>query len=86
VALAAGYSDADRARLEGYRRSAFIGTGPQVAERIRDLATRTGANEVAIVTWAYDETARIRSYQLIAEALGVAADNPNDRGPNQELS
>jgi luciferase family oxidoreductase group 1 len=71
AATAHAYSDGDRARLDGYRRAAFIGTGAVVAERIRDLATRTGAAEIAIVTWAYDEAARVKSYRLIADALGV---------------
>jgi luciferase family oxidoreductase group 1 len=65
------YSAADQARLDGYRRGAFIGTGPQVAAPIRQLAADVGAAEMAIVTWAYDEAARVKSYKLIADALGV---------------
>jgi luciferase family oxidoreductase group 1 len=71
AAMAHEYSGADKARIAEYRRSAFVGTGAQVAERIRDLAGQVGAAEIAIVTWAYDEAARVKSYRLIAEALGV---------------
>ena len=71
AAMAHDYSGADKARLADYRRSAFAGTGAEVAERIRDLAEQAGATEVAIVTWAYDEAARVKSYRLIAAALGV---------------
>lgn len=71
VALAHEYGEAERARLEGYRRAAFIGAGDTVAERILDLVRRTQVDEVAIVTWAYDEAARVESYRLIAEALGL---------------
>ncbi len=59
--------------MDGYRRNAFIGTGPAVAQRIRDLAAQTGAVEMAIVTWAYDEAVRVHSYQLIADAFGMGA-------------
>ena len=71
AAAAHDYCEADRARMDGYRRNAFIGTGPAVAQRIRDLAAQTGAVEMAIVTWAYDEEARVKSYQLIANEFGL---------------
>ncbi len=71
AAAAHDYCEADRARMDGYRRNAFIGTGSAVAQRIRDLAVQTGAVEMAIVTWAYDETVRVHSYQLIADAFGM---------------
>ena len=73
AAAAHDYCEADRARMDGYRRNAFIGTGPAVAQRIRDLAAQTGAVEMAVVTWAYDEAVRVRSYQLIADAFGMGA-------------
>ena len=68
AALAYDYTDAERARMDGYRRAAFIGTGAEVYARIADLAQRTGASEMAIVSWTYDEAARVRSYQMIADA------------------
>ena len=71
VAAAYDYSDADKARMAEFRRAALVGTGPVVAERIRDLADRTRATEMAIVTWTYDEAVRVKSYRLIAEALGI---------------
>jgi luciferase family oxidoreductase group 1 len=69
VAAAYDYSNAERERLAAFRRSAFIGTGPVVAARIAELAERVGVNEIAVVTWAYDEDARIKSYDLIAKAM-----------------
>jgi luciferase family oxidoreductase group 1 len=71
VAAAYPYTEAEAARLTEYRRTAFVGTGAQVAERIADLARRTGVQEIAAVTWAYDEAARRRSYALLAEAAGL---------------
>ncbi len=71
VALAHDYTDAERARMEAWRRAAFVGTGADVAARIRDLADRTGAREMAVVTWATDEAVRQTSYRLIADAAGL---------------
>jgi luciferase family oxidoreductase group 1 len=58
----------DPARVEKLRKDAFAGTGPEVAERIRELQTRVGVDEMAIVTWTHDEEARRTSYTLLAEA------------------
>ena len=72
TALAHPYTEAEAARMAEYRNAAFIGTGVQVAERIDELAQRVNVQEMAVVTWATDEAARQRSYQLLAEAMGFA--------------
>ncbi len=69
MALSAEYSELDRSRMDRFREAAFIGTGRDVAARIRDLAQRSRVQEIAIVTWATDEAARVTSYRLIAEAM-----------------
>ena len=71
VAAAYPYTEAEIARLAEYRSAAFIGTGTRVAERIADLAQRLNVQEIAVVTWAYDEAARRRSYALLADAMGM---------------
>ncbi|WP_374441284.1 LLM class flavin-dependent oxidoreductase [Stella sp.] len=68
-AAAHAYTDMERERIEEMRRNAFVGTGPEVGERIRDLARRLALDEIAIVTWAHDEGARHRSYELLAREL-----------------
>ena len=40
-------------------------------ERLTALAATYGANELVIVTIAHDFKARLRSYQLLAEAFGL---------------
>ncbi len=70
AAAAYDYTADERARMAEFRRTAFVGTGAAVAERIRDLAQRMQVDEIAIVTWAWDEAARVKSYRLIAEAMG----------------
>jgi luciferase family oxidoreductase group 1 len=66
----------ERAKLERMRERAFIGTGDEVAERLRSLAAELAADELVVVTWAHDAEARRRSYALIAEAFGLAGKAP----------
>ena len=72
VAAAHPYTEAEAARITEMRKATFVGTGTQVAERIADLAKRLDVQEMAVVTWAYDEAARRASYRLLAEAMGLA--------------
>lgn len=71
AANAHNYTEAEKARLAEYRRIAFVGTGAKVAQQIRDLAARFELPEMVVVTWAYDEAVRLKSYRLIAEAMGL---------------
>jgi luciferase family oxidoreductase group 1 len=72
VAAARPYTDAERARIDRLCAESFVGTGPQVAQRIEELAARLDVQEMAVVTWAYDEAVRHKSYRLLAEAIGLA--------------
>jgi luciferase family oxidoreductase group 1 len=71
------YSPQDRQKLDGYKHAAMIGTGVEVAAKIVALAEQLNVAEIAIVTWAFDEHVRHKSYRLIADALGLA--NPPRR-------
>jgi luciferase family oxidoreductase group 1 len=71
VAAAHPYTDAERARIERMCAESFVGTGPQVADGITELATRLNMQEMVVVTWAYDEAVRHNSYRLLAEAMGL---------------
>src|SRR5262249_54302713 len=71
VAASHPSTDAERTRIEQLRAGSFVGTGTQVAQRIGELAARLDVQEMAVVTWAYDETVRHRSYRLLAEAMGL---------------
>jgi luciferase family oxidoreductase group 1 len=62
---------ADEARIEQMRHHELVGTADDVAARIKALAEDLGVQEVAIVTWSHDEVARRRSYELLAQALGL---------------
>jgi luciferase family oxidoreductase group 1 len=74
-AAAHEYTDKDARIIEELRRDSFVGTGADVAARIRATAEEEGANEVAVVTWAHDEAVRRRSYALLAEAFDLSPDS-----------
>lgn len=67
----ASLSTEEAGRLAALRRRAFVGTGDQVAAKVLALAEELAVEEVAIVTWAHDETARRRSYEILAKSFGL---------------
>ena len=69
-ALAAPTSEREAARIAELRRTAMVGTGPEVVERITALAAELEVAEVAVVTWTHDPAARVESYREIANAMG----------------
>jgi luciferase family oxidoreductase group 1 len=57
-------------------RRAVLGTPEQVRTGLEEVASAYGAEEVIVVTITYDHAARVRSYELIAEAFGLSAAQP----------
>jgi alkanesulfonate monooxygenase SsuD/methylene tetrahydromethanopterin reductase-like flavin-dependent oxidoreductase (luciferase family) len=54
----------------------MVGTSRQVKTRLEELAERLELDELVIVTWTYDPAPRQRSYELLAEALGLGKAKP----------
>ena len=73
VAMSHVFSPDERAIVDFYKDLQIVGTPDQVCARIEDAAARTEADEIMIVTHAFDPAARLRSYELVAEAFGLAA-------------
>jgi len=71
VAAAEPLTVHEQARMEQFRKDSFVGTGPEVAARIRDLATEVGVQEMAVVTWTHDEDVRRESYTQLAKAFDL---------------
>ena len=57
----------DQERIAKFRRNTFAGTGPEVMARIVELKERVGVDEMAVVTWTYDEEVRRQSYAELAK-------------------
>lgn len=62
----------EQAKFDQFRKDSFVGTGPEVAQRITELKERVGVDEMAVVTWTHDEEVRRESYTLLAKAYGFA--------------
>jgi luciferase family oxidoreductase group 1 len=52
--------------------NAAIGTPEQVHERLEDLRSRSGADELMLLTMLHSQEARLHSYELIAQQYGLA--------------
>jgi luciferase family oxidoreductase group 1 len=69
------FLESEREPVAGARRIT-AGTPEQVRAGLEELAQRYGADEVIVVTITFDHAARRRSYELLAEAFGLAAELP----------
>jgi luciferase family oxidoreductase group 1 len=67
------YSPVDRERLKARRARLLVGPPERMRERLLALAEATKADELMITTMIYDHAARRHSYELLADAFGLAA-------------
>lgn len=65
------YSEAEEAYRRRLRAQAMVGTGEQVAQRLRALADELQVEELVVITWTWDPLAQRRSYELLAQACGL---------------
>jgi len=65
------YGEAEEAYRQQLRRKAMVGTGEQVAGKLRALAEELQVDEMVVITWTWDPLAQLRSYELLAQAFGL---------------
>ena len=53
------------------RRRTIAGAPEQVRERLSAIASEYGVDELVVVTITHDLKARLRSYELLAQAFGL---------------
>ncbi len=68
-ALAYPYTDAERQLLEPYRALNVVGSPATVRQRLEAMAADCGASEIMAVSNIHDPDARLRSYELLAQAM-----------------
>lgn len=80
TAAAHEWTDAESDQLRRYLRAHVLGSADEVAQQLRDIATETGADEIMVMTSVFDHEVRMRSYDLLADAMGLGApsDPPGD--------
>jgi luciferase family oxidoreductase group 1 len=75
-AEAYAYSDHERAIVRGARRRSIVGTPEQVRDHLQGLGREAGADELIVLTITHDFAARVRSYELLAEAFRLTPRTP----------
>lgn len=68
-ALAYDYSPAEREAVRRYRALLFVGSPETVRDRLLDAVAATQADEVMVTSMIHSHEARLRSYELLAEAF-----------------
>jgi luciferase family oxidoreductase group 1 len=65
------YTSGDQAMIQHNRQRTIAGAPDHVAERLHAFAREHQVDELVIVTITHDPKARRRSYELVAEAVGL---------------
>lgn len=68
------YSEQELAFMRANRRPAIAGAPEQVRAQLLEMAERFEADELVVVTITHDFAARCRSYELLAQVWGLAAE------------
>lgn len=68
-------SDRERMIVTMRHKHILIGDPARVADGLREIASKYATEEVSIVTITDEHTARVRSYELIAEAMSLTHSN-----------
>jgi luciferase family oxidoreductase group 1 len=71
-ALAQPLTPQEEKLLATVSKRSIVGTGAQVQARLTALAAAHAADELVVVTITYDYASRLRSYELLAAAFGLA--------------
>ncbi len=72
-ALAYPYTDQDRVMLRAIEQRGFAGAPEQIRAKLLALGEAHGVDDFTILTITYDQKDRLRSYELLAEVMGVSA-------------
>ncbi len=60
------YAPRELLALQALRQGALVGTGAQVADKLRALVATLGVDEIVVITWTHAAAAQTRSYELLA--------------------
>ena len=60
----------EKAHVSRMLACSFVGTGAEVADRLHGFIAKTGADELIVAAAIYDHAARLRSYEILAQAMG----------------
>ena len=66
------FSVVEKQHLDRLRSRSLVGNGPEVAEKLRDLARTYDVDELVIITWASEPQVQRRSYEILAREFALA--------------
>jgi luciferase family oxidoreductase group 1 len=66
------WNPAEQAMLQQFFACSAVGALPVVKQKLEEFAQRTGVDEIIVAAQIYDHAARVRSYELTAQAVGLA--------------
>ena len=61
------WTDAEKMHVERMTTEAIVGSPATAQARIEDLVARTGADELIVMTEAWEHEDRLRSYELLSQ-------------------
>jgi alkanesulfonate monooxygenase SsuD/methylene tetrahydromethanopterin reductase-like flavin-dependent oxidoreductase (luciferase family) len=67
------WSPTEKAQAMGMLARSIVGSPETVRSGLDALVAETGADELIVVSDVYDHAKRLRSFELIADAAGIAA-------------
>jgi len=70
-ALAYQYNDMERSAINENRSRHVIGSPASVRAQLDDIITENRPDELMIVSNIHDQSARLQSYELVAQAMGI---------------
>ena len=82
-AAAYPYTPLDRATVESYRELHVAGSPEMVAAALEKVVKESGADEVIVTSMIHSHEARLRSYELLAGAVGLAGGTPKDEARDE---
>ncbi|NLO80050.1 MAG: LLM class flavin-dependent oxidoreductase [Xanthomonadaceae bacterium] len=65
------WTPAEKAYVETALACSFVGSAETVRNKLQEFIERTGVDELIVAAAIYDHSARLRSYEILAEAMGL---------------
>jgi alkanesulfonate monooxygenase SsuD/methylene tetrahydromethanopterin reductase-like flavin-dependent oxidoreductase (luciferase family) len=66
------YTPSEREFVNGWTSSHIVGSPSTVRAGLEELRSRTQADEMMITTMVHGHAQRLRSYDLVADAMGIS--------------
>jgi luciferase family oxidoreductase group 1 len=71
--IEAYWSSAEKARVSSMLRRSFVGSAATVEKGLRSFVEETGADELIVAAAIHNHTARLRSYEILADVRDATA-------------